>query len=582
MFLGGHQESEITCLAYCEKTRLIASGAKNGTVCLWNCNSNKLEHFFFDHPNSVIGLSFLFPFPLLFICSEDGYMTLWEINVSHKFTHRNTCIMRLINYNVEDGEYFDKSKLDPVSSFHCLHHFGTPILHQRIQDKTPRSPANIIPRSNRNIQNTELNNNPRKSVFRDSDQITFASGPFKTMVRDHLKSPNILFESKFTASDFSSFFKLKMIQNQLEKNYHYYISIGTRNGSLLVFDLMPYIQMMKIKPYTQSQLKDITSRNSIRREENLCVDRVLEKEMAFYVGNIQKITDIYNLSSTLLLLRLSSIHETSILSIDYIHSTHPHVYMTSSMESIVVHTCGGDMKGKIHISTSRDSMWEVQLDWVRGLEREYEIVAGVMEEIDGERPSKQTVQQEMKKDIVSYVKRERQSEADEEMQMRKKPPASVLRMVSQVENRLKTIKKKDEEKKDNHHSANSQSMQLVKNGYSNTPLDSGWEGNGNQRTERMVYKKKASHVSSLSQLSMKILRQFDYIDTHKSGSILPFTVNKNSSSTINSLNDRHVSESVSKRGDKSQASAYRIVRHSKAQRNGVSSISYVQQRRYNV
>lgn len=45
---GGHQDAEITALAYSHQYHLIASGSSNGLVTLWDIEKGNLETVFFD------------------------------------------------------------------------------------------------------------------------------------------------------------------------------------------------------------------------------------------------------------------------------------------------------------------------------------------------------------------------------------------------------------------------------------------------------------------------------------------------------------------------------------------------------
>lgn len=98
IFLGGHQESEITVFAYCRETEQLASGSDNGIVCVWNLGTGKLDNIFFDVQSRVTYVAFCHPFPFLIVVQKAGIVTLWGLKQSGAELH-GKCILTLFNFD---------------------------------------------------------------------------------------------------------------------------------------------------------------------------------------------------------------------------------------------------------------------------------------------------------------------------------------------------------------------------------------------------------------------------------------------------------------------------------------------------
>ena len=76
---GGHNESDITCLAYSPYVSFVSSGSSNGIVSIWDFEKGNLERSFFVHQHEITNLLFLDPYPLLLTSSRDGKNCIFDL-----------------------------------------------------------------------------------------------------------------------------------------------------------------------------------------------------------------------------------------------------------------------------------------------------------------------------------------------------------------------------------------------------------------------------------------------------------------------------------------------------------------------
>lgn len=103
--LGGvHPGSEVTALEYSEHLSLIATGATNGIIFIWDFEMSRLEGACINHTREILSLKFLAPYPILVSSSADGYICIWGVRGCH-LDHRYSCIAKLMNIFTTDAGY---------------------------------------------------------------------------------------------------------------------------------------------------------------------------------------------------------------------------------------------------------------------------------------------------------------------------------------------------------------------------------------------------------------------------------------------------------------------------------------------
>jgi WD40 repeat protein len=72
---------DILCVAYSEVLDLIATGARDCHVRLWDYETCKLEGSLLGHSSDIIVVMFLEPYPLLLVSDTSGTLSIWAVQV---------------------------------------------------------------------------------------------------------------------------------------------------------------------------------------------------------------------------------------------------------------------------------------------------------------------------------------------------------------------------------------------------------------------------------------------------------------------------------------------------------------------
>ena len=97
---GGHLGSEIKALAFSGHLSLIASGAANGSITVWDYEMSKIEGVCIFHKKEITVLKFIEPFPCLISSSADGYICIWSIK-RDKTERRYSCLCCFLNLQIQ-------------------------------------------------------------------------------------------------------------------------------------------------------------------------------------------------------------------------------------------------------------------------------------------------------------------------------------------------------------------------------------------------------------------------------------------------------------------------------------------------
>mmetsp|Transcript_1193 Transcript_1193/g.1210 ORF Transcript_1193/g.1210 Transcript_1193/m.1210 type:complete len:205 (+) Transcript_1193:1526-2140(+) len=94
---GGHNE-EITIVKYDDHLSLVATGALNGEVLVWDFEMSKLEGFCLGHSADITGIEFLSPYPIMVTSSIDCTVRLWGVRPCH-IDYKYCCLYVFENYS---------------------------------------------------------------------------------------------------------------------------------------------------------------------------------------------------------------------------------------------------------------------------------------------------------------------------------------------------------------------------------------------------------------------------------------------------------------------------------------------------
>jgi len=98
---GGHGDSPITCMEYCDYLSLIATGSSNGYITIWDFEMSRIEGICFGHTREILCLKFLDPYPLLISSSTDGIINIWGLR-GVPMLMRYSCLCSLMNISKTD------------------------------------------------------------------------------------------------------------------------------------------------------------------------------------------------------------------------------------------------------------------------------------------------------------------------------------------------------------------------------------------------------------------------------------------------------------------------------------------------
>lgn len=76
---GGHQGSNITAITYSPLFSLVASGASNGLVSVWDFELGKIEAALVGHTKEVSCIRFLEPYPVIMTAAHDFLVCFWYV-----------------------------------------------------------------------------------------------------------------------------------------------------------------------------------------------------------------------------------------------------------------------------------------------------------------------------------------------------------------------------------------------------------------------------------------------------------------------------------------------------------------------
>lgn len=106
---GGHFGFPITCMDYGHLLGLVATGASNGSVTVWDYEMSRVDGECHQHTREITAVRFVEPYPLLVSSGNDGLTCVWGVRGSGKDC---ACLCRLFNLRAADlGASFTNVKV---------------------------------------------------------------------------------------------------------------------------------------------------------------------------------------------------------------------------------------------------------------------------------------------------------------------------------------------------------------------------------------------------------------------------------------------------------------------------------------
>lgn len=99
---GGHLGVEVRALAFSRHLSLVATGAVNGSVTVWDYEMSRVEGVCVFHTKEILKLKFAEPYPCLISSSADGFICVWSVR-GDEMERRYTCLCCLVNLQVHEA-----------------------------------------------------------------------------------------------------------------------------------------------------------------------------------------------------------------------------------------------------------------------------------------------------------------------------------------------------------------------------------------------------------------------------------------------------------------------------------------------
>eukprot|EP00826_Nyctotherus_ovalis_P030530 TRINITY_DN24371_c0_g1_i1.p1 TRINITY_DN24371_c0_g1~~TRINITY_DN24371_c0_g1_i1.p1 ORF type:complete len:324 (+),score=73.07 TRINITY_DN24371_c0_g1_i1:588-1559(+) len=99
---GGHLGAEVRALAFSRHLSLVATGAVNGSVTVWDYEMSRVEGVCMFHTKEIVKLEFVEPYPCLISSSADGFICVWSVR-GDEMGRRYSCLCCFVNLQMQKG-----------------------------------------------------------------------------------------------------------------------------------------------------------------------------------------------------------------------------------------------------------------------------------------------------------------------------------------------------------------------------------------------------------------------------------------------------------------------------------------------
>lgn len=445
-FIGGHNESEITALAFNSEQNLVASGSENGIVSLWDTSKGKLEYSFFGHRDKIVSLGFGSPFPVLISASLDGTICVWG-HKPLKNEQRHSCICRFLNFNYLLDNREDS--LIPFTGMTTFYQFGakeysrrSENLHRKViideitgvdylskenieksEQVTPHTPETcIIPKKSHRLKRRGFilgtGNHIRKSILNPQELFTLGKNSNSldslNTLKDAFKRGRSLGHTQEIKLEEFMRMQKSQIDTRASKSNHLYVITADKNGTVTVGDLSPILDHLEIECSVPTEKITKEKEDNIRRNEsiNAYAQSRAMIESAFTTSTW--LMPCYDIRLSLMNFEFQA-HTEEITSLNI--NLNEKILMTSSKDrTVAVWNYSGELKGRIDIKNPQNTTWNFAIDWVKLKLEEFDQAFRNLELIEGQKvPEYQ--QEKYKRDFLfnSFIKPEfLQKEIDNE------------------------------------------------------------------------------------------------------------------------------------------------------------------------
>ena len=225
VFVGGHMDSEISCLAFNRETSQFASGSENGIVTIWNMNTGKVDNTFFDLPSKVVSIAFCQPWSCILVAQAIGVLSVWGLKqVGNEYSGKSVLKLFHLSPDFDSRMLSIKSVLTLYTNQMVFHKSFMPEEDLYAKEKNLIVlMSNSFKQAKKDIESVKVTNDFTLSdLERDSGPLYFRRSP--TIVRQNSK-----------------------IETPSQEEF-LYVLIGDEKGNLITLNLLPILRQTKFPP----------------------------------------------------------------------------------------------------------------------------------------------------------------------------------------------------------------------------------------------------------------------------------------------------------------------------------------------
>lgn len=387
VFIGGHEESEISSLKYLEQQSILFSGSDNGLISVWDLENAKHLTVLLGHTCRIVSISLVEGYSALLTVSADGHVCIWKLGGRNNLKYK--LIARFVLQSVE--KLYHKDRSNSVMSVLLWNRVGKP------------SEARLHPYLEK-FTESALDMNPVSSLTVD------------TLAELYQTKDKPIFENKFNHSDFASlFFEDYEFAKELPQVTRHFLVLGTQAGEIFQADLLPYLKRSNLDESTRVGANFNHSDSKIRRKDHLAAQKSVSAYIAYESKIFKNISECYDLERSLCVGNWKA-HDSSVISIESVHSTE--YLLTSSADQFArVWTLRGDLNSSISMMNNQPSAWNFNYDWIGVIQQDFDQVFKVIETVQGRQIS--IIEREKVLNdhfISSFINTVNQVQADERAQ----------------------------------------------------------------------------------------------------------------------------------------------------------------------
>jgi len=355
IFIGGHEEADITSICYCHELTYLVTGSANGIVNVWDLETSNHAAVLYGTNARVVGVGVLKPFGALAVCSADGQLCIWELSINSETKFR--LLARFVVPELDAGLALSGDAISSLCYMMCWSRTC------KTSETKPSSMASLSS-SGEGEQNTI----PPKFIEYLQDFYKLDKSKSKA-VHNSVKH-----------SQFLELYKLTPSESVLPRCF---CIIATEEGNIVLADLYPFLHHLKIADISKTSKKFNPQDNKMRRQDQLNVSKLVSTGMSTEIKRATAVREVYDILKTIALTTFKA-HDGKINSIAPVNMS-PYFSTCGVDQGIKIWTLGGDLDSEINLKKSKPPLWKFKFDWIYVILLEFQKVFKNLEEIEGKK-----------------------------------------------------------------------------------------------------------------------------------------------------------------------------------------------------